>query len=161
MPPGSISGNSGFGGFTHSDFGNCYLTYLRVHDYPFVITIGIGQDEFLSDFNQYRNWLLWVLIILTSVGLSGIVLLFKMINRNQAYVDALALSNKENQRLIQKLEKEHKASTKAASFDPLTELYNRNLFVSLAEKSLLQAKRNKFCCDAHGDGQGKGYCHGG
>ena len=68
-----------------------------------------------------------------------------MINRNQAYLDALTLSNKENQRLIQKLEKEHKASTRAASFDPLTQLYNRSLFLSLAEKSLLQAKRNKFC----------------
>lgn len=145
MPAGSISGVSGFRGGTYSDFGNCYLTYLRVHDYPFMITISIGQDEFLSDFNQYRNRLLWVLIILTSLGLSGIVLLFKMINRSQAYLDALALSNKENQRLIQNLEKEHKASTKAASFDPLTELYNRNLFVSLAEKSILQAKRNKFC----------------
>lgn len=145
MPTESISGDFGFGLSTHSDFGNCYLTSLCVHDYPFAITIGIGQDEFLSDFNQYRNRLLWVLIILTSLGLSGIVLLFKMINRNQAYLDALALSNKENQRLIQKLEKEHKASTRAASFDPLTQLYNRNLFVSLAEKSLLQAKRNKFC----------------
>ncbi len=145
MPAGSISGDSGFRAGRYSDFGNCYLTYLRVHDYPFIITIGIGQDEFLSDFNQYRNRLLWVLMILTSLGLSGIVLLFKMINRNQAYLDALALSNKENQRLIQNLEKEHKASTKAASFDPLTELYNRNLFVSLAEKSILQAKRNKFC----------------
>ncbi len=31
-----------------SDFGSCYLTYLYVHNYPFVITIGIGQDEFLG-----------------------------------------------------------------------------------------------------------------
>ncbi|WP_169742965.1 bifunctional diguanylate cyclase/phosphodiesterase [Desulfobacter vibrioformis] len=145
MPAGSISGVSGFRDGRYSDFGNCYLTYLRVHDYPFMITISIGQDEFLSDFNQYRNRLLWVLIILTSLGLSGIVLLFKMINRNQAYLDALALFNQENQRLIQNLEKEHKASSRAASFDPLTELYNRNLFISLAEKSILQAKRNKFC----------------
>jgi len=145
MAAGPVSGDSGFGVFTHADFGNCYRTYLRVHDYPFLITVGIGQEEFLSNFNQYRNQLLWVLIILTSLGFSGIVLLFKMINRNQAYLDALALSNKENKRLIQKLEKEHKASTRAASFDPLTELYNRTLFMSLAEKCLLQAKRNRFC----------------
>ena len=30
------------------DFESCYLTYLCVHDYPFVTTIGIGQDEFFK-----------------------------------------------------------------------------------------------------------------
>ena len=145
MPARTITGDYGFGPFSHPDFGSCYLTYLKVRDYPFIITVGMGQDEFLSDFNQYRNRLFGVLIILTSLGLFGIVFLIKMINRNQAYVDALALSNQENHGLIQKLEKEHKASTRAASYDPLTELYNRNLFISLAEQSLLRAKRNKFC----------------
>ncbi len=144
MVAGSMTGDSGFGIFRHSDFGNCYLTYLHVHDTPFSVTIGIGQEEFLSDFNQYRTRLLGVLIILTTLGLSGIVLLFKIIKRTQAYMEALSLSNQKNEQLIQQLEKEYKASEKAASLDPLTELYNRNLFVSLAGKSLLQAKRNKF-----------------
>jgi diguanylate cyclase (GGDEF)-like protein len=145
MLAGSITRDFGFGIYRHPDFGNCYLTYRHVHDYPFIITVSIGQKEFLSDFNHYKNRLFWVLTILTSLGLSGIVLLFKIINRKQEYMDALRLSNQKNQELIQKLEKEHKASTKAASYDALTELYNRNLFISLAEKNLLQAKRNKFC----------------
>ena len=144
MLTGSMAGDSGSGIFSHPILGDYHLTYLRIRGYPFVITIGIGLDEFFSDFNQYRNRLFWILALLTTLGLSGVVLLFKMIDRKQEYMDALALSNQRNNELIQKLEKEYKASSKAASLDPLTELYNRNLFVSLAEKNLLQAKRNSF-----------------
>ncbi len=144
MLTGSITGDSGSGIFRHPILGDYHLTYLLIRGYPFVITIGIGLDEFFSDFNRYKNRLFWILAILTSLGLSGIVLLFKIIDRKQEYMDALSLSNQRNNELLQKLEKEHKASSKAASLDPLTELYNRNLFVSLAEKNLFQAKRNKF-----------------
>ncbi len=144
MLNGTITGTSGSGIFKHPALGDYHLTYRRVRDYPFIITIGNGLGEFFSDFNQYRNRLFCILALLTTLGLSGVVLLFKMIDRKQEYMDALALSNRKNNELIKKLEKEYKASNRAASLDPLTELYNRNLFVSLAEKNLLQAKRNKF-----------------
>ncbi len=88
--------------------------------------------------------MIWSLSILTALCGAGLFYLLNLTERNSQYLEALAASNQKNEDLISKLEKEHQSSTRAASFDSLTELYNRRLFVSLAQKSLAMAKRNKF-----------------
>ena len=141
---GSMQNPSGSGVFKIAGLSDFHLAYLHVRDYPFIIIVSQGLDEFFSDFGQQRRKLIWILSIFTLFYISGSYLLLKIINRNYQYLDALAVANQENNDLIQKLEQEHQASTKAASFDSLTGLYNRRLFISLAQKSLSLAKRNKF-----------------
>jgi len=135
---------SGSGVFTHPDLEYFHLAYMHVRDYPFIITVSQGLDEFFFDFDRYKKKIILVLSILTCFCLLGVCLLLGMINQNHKYLNALAITDKKNKKLIVKLEQEHKASTIAASFDSLTGLYNRHLFVSLAQKNLSLANRNKF-----------------
>jgi diguanylate cyclase (GGDEF)-like protein len=135
---------SGSGVFTHPDSGSFHLAYKQVRDSPFIITVSQGLDEFFFDFDRYKKKVVLVLSILSCCCLLGVCLLLGMINRNHGYLKALAIAHKKNKTLIVKLEREHKASTLAASFDSLTGLYNRPLFVSLAQKNLSLANRNKY-----------------
>lgn len=137
-------GRYGQGEFHDPVSGMFFYSYLHVRDYPFIILISQDADDFFSAFEQYRTRVMWSLSILTALCGAGLCYLLNLIDRNSRYLDALAVSNQKNEDLISKLEKEHQWSTRAASFDSLTELYNRRLFVSLARKSLVMAKRNKF-----------------
>ena len=136
--------NTGSGIIHYPGAGPVFFSYLHVRNYPFIIMICQETEDFFSAFQQYRSRVIWTLSILTSLCIAGIFFLLKLIDRKYQYLDALAASNEKNSQLIAKLEKEHELSTRAASFDSLTQLYNRRLFVSLARKSLARAKRNKF-----------------
>ncbi len=138
------AGRSGQGEIHDPVSGTFFYSYLHVRDYPFIILISQDADDFFSAFEQYRTRMIWSLSILTALCGAGLFYLLNLTERNSQYLEALAASNQKNEDLISKLEKEHQSSTRAASFDSLTELYNRRLFVSLAQKSLAMAKRNKF-----------------
>ncbi len=123
--------------------GDYHLTYTKVKNYTFIISISQRLDEFFSDFNQHKKRLFWILSILTMFCFTGLFMLIKMINRKHEYLNALTASDRKNNELIKKLEKEYQISKKAASFDSLTGLYNRRLFISLTQKNLSSAKRNR------------------
>lgn len=129
---------------TDKDLKAHHLTYRHVQDYPFTVVISQGLAEILSDFNQYKKAQLRILSILTLFCLCGFYQILRMINRKQHYLMALTAANQENNELIAKLENEHKKAVNAASFDPLTSLYNRRLFVSIARKNLFLARRNRL-----------------
>lgn len=140
--PGSLHQFSGSGVFTETGGEYFHLAYQRVQDYPFIITVSQGLDEFLSEFDTYKKQQLYILSVLTLFCLVGFYYVFRMINRKHQYLSALAVSNMENNELIVKLEAEHQKAVNAASYDALTHLYNRRLFIVLARKSLTLAKRN-------------------
>ena len=135
---------SGSGTFSYPGSGDHYLTYRRINTYPLVITVSQGLDEFFREHRHNERQLFIILTVLTAICILAVWMLVKMINRNHQYLEALSASNRENKELIKKLALEHQASAKAASVDPLTELYNRRLFVSLSAKSLARARRNKL-----------------
>lgn len=139
-----FAGNSGIKIFPYPGLGSYHQTYQRVRNYPVFITIGQAFKDFLSSYEIQRNRLLVMLTFLTAVCLSGLWFLIRLIDRKHVYLGVLADLNKKNKQLIQKLETEYQASTHAASFDALTDLYNRRLFISLARKNLLLAKRNSL-----------------
>ena len=85
-----------------------------------------------------------MLFILTIFSLCGFYQILRMVNRKHYYLAALAGADMHNKELISKLEKEHENAINAASFDPLTSLYNRRLFVSIAQKNLFLARRNRL-----------------
>ena len=130
----------------HSFSGNgpSHMTFRRLEHYPFIITVSQDLDEVFATFNERKRQQLILLTLITAGGLVGFFSLLQMIKRKQEYLQALAASDAVNNELIEKLEREHQNAVDAASFDPLTNLYNRRLFVSLAQKNLLLAKRNKF-----------------
>lgn len=147
LPHSITAGMTGFSGTRMVEYpgrGDFLLTSHRVRGYPFIITVGQSLEEFLSGFRQVRARMFSLLFVLSSFCLMGVYFLLGMIDRKNQYLTALALSNAQNSELIQKLEKEHQASSQAASIDSLTQLYNRGMFVSLAQKNLFLAKRNKF-----------------
>ena len=129
---------------TDKDLKAHHLTYRHVQDYPFTVVISQGLAEILSDFNQYKKAQLRILSMLTLFCLCGFYQILRMINRKQHYLAALTAANQENNELIAKLEKEHDNAVNDASFDPLTSLYNRRLFVSIAQKNLFLARRNRL-----------------
>ncbi len=122
-----------------------YLTaYRKVRGYPFIVLVSQEIDEYLSDYNTHKKKLLWILSALTSLCFAGLYVLLRMIDKNHEYLYRLSASLAKNSELIQKLEEEHQASTKAASVDALTGLYNRRLFIYLAQKKLSSARRNRL-----------------
>ena len=129
---------------TDKDLKAHHLTYRHVQDYPFTVVISQGLAEILSDFNQYKKAQLRILSMLTLFCLCGFYQILRMINRKQHYLMALTAANQENNELIAKLKNEHEKAVNAASFDPLTSLYNRRLFVSIAQKNLFLARRNRL-----------------
>lgn len=137
-------GRSGAGIYTDARYNRYHLTYLKVRNYPIIVTVGQSVDEFLFKYHRHKKRMIWVLVTLSILSLSALGYIIKMVNRTHDYLVALADSSKKNQELIEKLEQEHELSTKAASFDALTDLYNRSLFKSLANQNLLQAKRNRL-----------------
>ncbi|CCK81362.1 bifunctional diguanylate cyclase/phosphodiesterase [Desulfobacula toluolica] len=120
------------------------LSYKHVRNYPFIITVSQELKEFFSSFYQNTKQQIWSLSILTCFCFIGLWLLCKMINKKQQYLIELKASNAKNNELIVQLEQKHQTAVNEASFDPLTGLYNRRLFISLAKKNLALGKRNSF-----------------
>ena len=129
--------------FTYSHETSKYQVALRkVRNYPVVVSLSQGMDEILQEYNSYRYRILLGMVILSAFGSAGFVLLLRFLNQTDRYLASLKVSDEEKKILLDKLEDEHKNAVNAASFDALTGLYNRRLFVSMAKQNLYAAKRN-------------------
>ncbi len=129
--------------FTYSHETSKYQVAVRkVRNYPVVISLSQRMDETLQEYNSYRYRILLGMVILSVFGSAGFVLLLRFLNQTDQYLASLKISAEEKKILLAKLEDEHKNAVDAASFDALTGLYNRRLFVSLAKQNLYAAKRN-------------------
>ena len=87
--------------------------------------------------------------LLFNVLVSLVIVLFilwvlRLLNRQQMAVEAVQLSQKENQQLIARLEEAHERSSRAASTDHLSGLHNRRQFIEIANRAL-NMQRNKRC----------------
>ncbi len=129
--------------FTYSHETDKYQVAARkVRNYPLIISLSQGLQESLAEYYSYRSRIVMGMVILTAFGCVGFVLLLRILNRTDDYLASLKDSDAEKQALLAKLEDEHKNAVNAASFDALTGLYNRRLFVSLAKQNLYAARRN-------------------
>jgi diguanylate cyclase (GGDEF)-like protein len=127
---------------TYAANGGFHVTYRKVTDYPLMVAVTQGIEEIFSDYKRQRREQLSALALITLIAFWGAWQLLRILKRNRYYLEALQLSHDKNQQLIQRLEHEHEHAVNIASYDPLTNLYNRRLFVQLVEQSLKQAKRN-------------------
>lgn len=127
---------------TYAAFGGCHVSYRKVTDYPIMVAVAQGLEEIFSDYKRQRREQLSALALITLIAFWGAWQLLRILKRNRYYLQALQRSHDKNQQLIQRLEREHEHAVNNASYDPLTNLYNRRLFVQLVEQNLKQAKRN-------------------
>lgn len=110
--------------------------------YGFTVVISKEYDEILQPFHaaQLRHFLLNSIMTLTVVA--GVFWMFRVLQGQQAVLNTLQRSQKENQQLISRLETEHERSSRAASTDHLSGLFNRRQFIKVAKRSLVM-QRNK------------------
>ena len=127
---------------SHADSGGCHVSYRTVPHYPIKVAVTQGLDEIFSDYTKQRRQQLGGLVLITLAAFLGGWQLARVVKYNQHYLQALKRLNQKNQQLIQRLEQEHEHAVNIASYDPLTNLYNRRLFVQLVEQNLNQARRN-------------------
>jgi diguanylate cyclase (GGDEF)-like protein len=130
--------------FLHADAGIFTTAQRELEQYPFIITVCQDMQEVLAGYHQQKRQQLWTLMAITLAGLAGCYGLIVLVNRKHEYLQALADSDAINSDLINKLEQEHQKAVNAASHDPLTNLYNRRLFVTLAQKKLALARRSRM-----------------
>lgn len=119
-----------------------FLTlFQRVHELPFLVVVRQSEREILAPYRQQRDEYLLTVLLLTLVVLVGVAWLLWMMHVRETQLRALEHSEQRNQRLLDRLRREHRQSQEAASRDALTGLYNRRLFMELARSHLSGARR--------------------
>lgn len=84
------------------------------------------------------------LFILMTLVVSGVVFwLARGLKQQQKVLRALQLSERKNQQLIKRLEGEHARSSRAATIDHLSGLFNRRQFLEAAPEVLVEQRRNR------------------
>nr|WP_321989841.1 diguanylate cyclase [Desulfuromonas acetoxidans] len=132
---------------SYQDHSHLVLTsYRHLSAYPLTISVSQYQDEILQKYAHWRHQQLMILSVVTLLSLVGFSWLVWVAHQKQHYLQALLAANQQNAQLINQLEHEHKQAVDAASRDPLTNLYNRRLFIELAQKQLLYSKRKELLC---------------
>ncbi len=84
------SGRSGQGELQDPVSGTFFYSYLHVRDYPFIIMISQGAEDFFSAFEQYRVRVIGSLSILTALCGAGLFYLLTLLDKNSRYLHALA-----------------------------------------------------------------------
>lgn len=109
----------------------------------FTVSVAQPYDEILAPLrdDQQKQF---VLNLVMTLLVGGIVFwLVRALRQQQSVMVALQKSEQENQQLIERLESEHARSSRAASIDHLSGLYNRRQFLDLAQEILIDQRRNR------------------
>lgn len=96
----------------------------------------VAADNGQSTFYAVPHYGLTLVIILC------VFWMLRMLSRQQRALERVQRSQRENQQLIAQLENEHERSSRAASTDHLSGLYNRRQFLEVASRVLIE-QRNK------------------
>ena len=132
-------------GVTQTHKNREYLTSHRfLSTYPLIVCVEQSLSEILQSYHHWRQQQFLVLSVISLISLIGFGWLVWVAHQNHRYLQALIVADQKNAELIQQLEREHQQAVNAAARDPLTDLYNRRLFIELGQKQLLYGKRKKL-----------------
>ena len=108
-------------------------------------SVGIVQphEEILAPLENGHTKLLVANILMSLLVIGVILWLIRSLTQQQTGLEALRLSEKNNRKLIERLEAEHSRSSRAAAIDHLSGLFNRRQFLTAAESSLLDQRRRR------------------
>ena len=140
----TLNGGLDIGTTTFESQGQRYQQVFVTQPIPgFTVSVTQPVAEILEPLwnDQYKQLILNILMTLL-VG--GIVLwLVHALKQQQSVLQALQLSERKNRQLIKRLEGEHARSSRAASIDHLSGLYNRRQFLDVASGKLNEQRRNR------------------
>jgi len=109
--------------------------------YRMLAQAGQAEQEVMQHYRDQRAFYLATVMGLTLLALGGLGWLLWVLHRRDQYLQALQRSESHNLKLLNSLRNEHRHILETASRDHLTGLYNRRLFLELAESHLLGARR--------------------
>lgn len=109
----------------------------------FTVVISKRYDEILGPFEagKSRQFLLNVIVSLAVVAC--VFWMVRMLYGQQVALVTLQNSQRENQQLIERLEREHERSSRAASTDHLSGLFNRRQFIEVANQVLAEQRNRR------------------
>lgn len=109
------------------------------------LTVVINKDmrEVLAPYHEGRVRQLWINILVSLAIILCVLWMLKLINRQQLALVNLQRSQRENQELIAQLEEEHERSSRAASTDHLSGLFNRRQFIEVAGRCVARQRNQR------------------
>ncbi|AOY89396.1 GGDEF-domain containing protein [Marinobacter salinus] len=134
--------NSGQSTFQQGDERYQYVFVTRaIHGFTVSVTQPYG--EILGPLRSDQRKQLVLNIVMTLLVGAIVFWLVRALKQQQSVLHALQLSEQKNQQLIERLESEHARSSRAASIDHLSGLYNRRQFLDIASDTLGDQRLNR------------------
>ncbi|MCO5785406.1 GGDEF-domain containing protein [Pseudomonas sp. G11-1] len=109
----------------------------------FTVVISKQYDEILQSFRAGQSRQLLFNGVMTLAVLICVFWMVRMLHGQQAALRTLQQSQGENQQLIARLESEHERSSRAASTDHLSGLFNRRQFIEVASRQLVEQRSRR------------------
>ena len=134
------------GGAVYTSRAGSKLYQSACHSMPqhgFTVVISKQYGEILQSFRAGQARQLLFNGIMTLAVLVGVFWMVRMLRGQQAALHTLQQSQEENQRLIARLESEHERSSRAASTDHLSGLFNRRQFIEVASQKLVEQRSRR------------------
>lgn len=109
----------------------------------FTVVVSKQYDEILQLYRaaQLRQFLLNSIMTLAVVAF--VFWMFRVLQGQQVVLNTLQRAQGENQQLISRLEAEHERSSRAASTDHLSGLFNRRQFIEVATRTLAEQRNRR------------------
>lgn len=117
--------------------------YRRMPQHGFTVMVSQSQAEILAPVEAAVARQRWLSLLISLVIVGSLLWLLRMLRTQQIAYQALQASAAENRRLIERLEKEHDRSSRAASTDHLSGLFNRRQFIQVAAEILAQQRSRR------------------
>ena len=115
----------------------------KAKNYPMTVAVSRDLIEILKDIAPRRQRYIWWTLAASAGLLLALFSMAALAYRQRRIHHALAVSEREKQRLIEQLEGEKDNAYHIASHDHLTGLPNRRLFAEMSAKHLSLAKRSR------------------
>ncbi|MFO8141850.1 MAG: diguanylate cyclase, partial [Marinobacter sp.] len=109
----------------------------------FTVSVSEPYSEILGPLRSNQNKQLVINILMTLVVAGIVFWLARGLKQQQKVLRALQLSERKNQELIKRLEGEHARSSRAATVDHLSGLFNRRQFLEVAPNTLAEQRRKR------------------
>ena len=111
-------------------------------EYGLRLVINKKYAELPAHYQTDKSRQFLINLVVSLVIILYVLWMLRMLRRQQRALEAVQRSQRENQQLIARLEAEHERSSRAASTDHLSGLYNRRQFLEVANRVLVE-QRNK------------------
>jgi len=140
----ALNGRVSSGQATFEENGEPYqYVFVTRAIHGFTVTVSQPYDEILGPLRSDQNKQLVLNILMTLLVGAIVFWLVRALKQQQSVLHALQISERRNQQLIKRLEGEHARSSRAASIDHLSGLYNRRQFLDIASDTLNDQRRNR------------------